>query len=597
MKFHFTVLLLFWAFFCFGQAPSKGSDYYDHLADSLQKSGQDEELEAFLQNELKADPKNEAALRWLGILAIDKGNLVSGEQYYREAIAVNPNCARCYMNIGRTYAIRKEYKIALQMLDKAISLDAKDAALFEVRALIKESSGDLFGASLDYNKAIELAPKDPEAYLARADFNTRRGYDGIAYSDFTKAIELVPAEALPRYKRSSYYYDHGMFDEALIDISIAIELDSSSAIYYNGRAAIYAAKQMNEKALADYAKSIRLDSTDYFAYFSRASVKFAMEDIDGAADDFRFSYSLLKSSDPSDPFLAELQTYITEFADSTNPGYYYQRGIGFFNLKQYDKAIAMYTAGLEKFPGDAMTLSFRANAFFAKQEYEKAIPDYYAALENKTNVLVDIRLSHIYKNASIDSVNAYLSAFTVVSYLYIAQSRFALKQYSQALIDVNKGISIPPVMKETQMEELYNVRGNIFIALGKNDSAIVDFDRCIVINPSFSAAYVNRAVAKINLSVKVQITSCVAVGGVDQPCNANWIFPAKIAVNKNGAYITSALEDCNKAITSADKNGYAYYVRGQLKKMLGMENYCYDFKNANELGYPVGTALLKECVR
>ncbi|MEN9640406.1 MAG: Lipopolysaccharide assembly protein [Bacteroidota bacterium] len=232
------------------------------------------------------------------------------------------------------------------------------------------------------------------------------------------------------------------------------------------------------------------------------------------------------------------------------------------------------------------------------KNYTNALTDYYLSIQNKDNLIYDIEANQKHTGLEIDSMGTFIKAFLASMQISIAESKFALGQYDEALIEINKGIEMAPYMKEIGKENYYNVRGNVFIALGKFQQAINDFDRCINLNSSFSVAYVNRAIAKINLTNRVSVKSYSMQGGSNNGVfNANWTFPLKVSVKRSDVNIVSALNDCNKAIEIESNLGYSYYIRGQVKKMLMDDDYCYDLIKSKEIGYPVEEELLKDCVR
>jgi len=592
MRHYITIILTLWTFFAVGQTKEK----YDQIVDSLNRTGQTEKLIPFFQKELKSKPKNENVLRWLGYLYIADNQLDLGEKYYQDALVVNPKCAMCNMNIGRIYSLKNDNKKALEYFDKAVNLDPNDARLYSNRAQLKEFTGDKFGALFDFNKAIELDPKQSEYFIQRGEYNSKQGYFSLAISDLNKAVELAPNNYNPYFQRASVYYGKQMVKEALEDITKAMQLDSTQQALYTGRGAIYSVLKEHGKAIADFTKAIQLNPKDYLPYYNRALDKYALEDMDGSCSDLHECYSVLKKYDPNNSLKTELEYSIGNYCDSLKASYYYQRGIAFYNLQQFDKAINIYSIGANKFPNNSMILSFRGNAYFALKNYVKALPDYYSSIKNKANVIYDIEANQKHTQLTNESIDTYVNGFIASMQISIAESKFALGQYDEALIEINKGIEIAPDIKEFGKENYYNVRGNIFLALSKYQQALNDFDKCINLNSSFSIAYVNRAVAKINLANKISMTSYSIRGGINnQTFNANWTLPLKTSVKKSDANIISALTDCNKAIEIESKLDYAFYIRGQIKKMLIYGDYCYDLLKAKELGYPVELELINDC--
>jgi tetratricopeptide (TPR) repeat protein len=58
-----------------------------------------------------------------------------------------------------------------------------------------------------------------------------------------------------------------------------------------------------------------------------------------------------------------------------------RRGIGFFNNKDYEKAIREFSEAITRNPGDAKIYNFRGMAYFYDGQYREAIADHEKALE------------------------------------------------------------------------------------------------------------------------------------------------------------------------------------------------------------------------
>jgi tetratricopeptide (TPR) repeat protein len=573
-------------------------EFYDRIADSLIRVGKADSLIPYFQNELKSNPKSEDVLRMLGYLFIVNKQPDLGEKYYRQALVINPGCVRCFMNLGKIYITRSDYIKASELFDQAIIIDPNDPILFSERAQLREIKGEKFAALIDYNKSVELDPLNHEYYLLRGRFYSKEGRFSLALSDLNKAIELVPNHSAPYFERSQLFYDSRMFEEALNDANYAIIHDSTQYQMYVGRGAIYTELKLYERAILDYSKAIAHSPEDFYSYYQRSLNKYKLEDMEGFCGDVHLSLSILMKNDPVNQLKSDIEYSVEVFCDSTKASYYYQRGIAFYNLRQFDKAVDIYSKGVKKFPKNAMLLSFRGNAYFALEEYSMAIADYEASIENKENVFFDIEINKRHTGLSADSLQLYLTGFVAGMQISMAESLFALGHYDEALIEINKGLYIAPEMREIGKEIYYNVRGNIYLALGKYLLALNDFDKCIQINPGFPLAYVNRAVAKINLSSKIHMkTYSIRSGESFQTFNPNWTMPLKASVKKSDENITSALTDCNTAIEIEPNLDFAYYMRGRIKKMLVMGDYCYDLMKSKDLGYPVELSLINSCLR
>jgi tetratricopeptide (TPR) repeat protein len=586
MRLLITCLLTFLTLYSAGQTKDK----YDLITDSLTKTGETEKLISYFVKELKANPKSENVLRRLGYLYIKDNQHDLGKKYYQEALALNPKCVRCLVNIALVYELNDDHKNALDYFNKAIAIDPENPMSYSNRAHLKEASGDNSGALSDYDKAVALDFENAGYYVQRGNYHFKQGSFILAIADMNRSVQLAPNNYFPYYQRAIIYYNSRKMSEALADVNTALQLDSTQQVLYTFRGAVYNAVEEHEKAIADYTRAIRLDPKDYLPYYNRALAKHAIEDMDGSCADMQECYAMIKKQAPRDSLKNELEKSIDNYCDPTKPSYFYQRGIAFYNLQQFQKAMDIYTAGINKFPDNALLLSFRGNARFALKDYSNAISDYYASVQHKESIRKEAMQNNI-------PADVYVNGFLASMQISIAEAKFAMGQYDEALEEINKGIALAPAAStEFPKEVYYNTRGNILLALGKYQPAMNDFDTCIKLNVSFSLAYVNRAVAKINLSNKVRLSASAFRGNInDHTFNVNWALPLKSAVKNSDENLFSALADCSKAIDIDPALDFAYYVRGRIKKMLNSGGQCNDLIKAKDLGYPVESALLSGC--
>lgn len=593
VKIKITILITLISASILGQTKAR----YDRVGDSLLKNGQYDKIIKYFEKELKKYPKNEHVLRWLGYIHIIKNNLDQGENYYLQALAVNPKCARCYLHIGNVYSLRGNNKKALEYFDKAISIDPTDALLYASRANLKEILGDKFGALLDHNKAIEIAPNNYEYYIQRGLYNYNSGYSALAISDMTKAIELAPGNYYPYFKRANIYYNQRKFDEALKDINKAIELDSNQYSLYRGRGAIFHEMQEYKKAISDYSKAISLNKNDFLSYLNRAYSYYKLEDLDATCLDCEtLKLQIEKGKITDSTIIKEVANIIQDICNPSKPSYYYQRGIGYYNLKEYHKALDMYTKGLSIFPDNGMMISFKGNAYLALNEYEKAIECYNLSLKYRDAILTEIKINPRFANTPGEQVTSMYNNFLASIYYNLAECKIYLGKFDEALADIDIALELATDIEGFNKETYYNLRGYIYLMNGKFEQAISDFNKSIQINTNFPIAYINRAIAKVCLTEKVKVSSYIIRTSINnQPISISWRLPEKLSLKKSEASILSALTDCNTAI-EIDKNfGFAYYIRGQIKQLLMYDDYCLDLLTAQTLGLTIEEDLLKNC--
>lgn len=573
------------------------TDNYETIGDSLVQTGNAEALVTYFENELKTHPNDESILRWLGFGHLALNNLDKAEAFYMQALQVNPACARCYKNIGWVYFNRGDTKLAMQNFDKAVALDPKDVYILADRANMLEMLGDEFGALRDYDKAIQLDPQNPELYNMRGEYNDRFGYTSLALNDYSKAIQLNPQFQLAYFNRANDYFSLNRLSEALTDINIAILIDSTNYLCYSGRGAILEMMGEKQKAMNDYNKAIIINPNDPYSYLNRARLFYQMEELDAACTDYtKLKLDVDKGLITDPAVMDEIKGALPDFCDSTRASYYYQRGVAYYNLEQYQKAVDIYKVGLTYFPNNAISQSFLGNAYMALNQYQLALEYYYLALENIASIRQEVELNPRFKQATRQEIDMFYNGTIASTYASMAECLINLGQLDEALQKINKAIESAPQLDEIGVQAFYNTRGYIFLLKGDFNPAIADFDKTISIDPTFTLAYVNRAVAKVSLAEQIKIKSFSLSSEINtQPIQLSWDIPSKSSIKNSEIKLLSALADCNTAIELDPKLGYGYYIRGQIKLMLHYEDNCTDLYLAKDLGMVIEKELFKQC--
>ncbi|MBC8985384.1 tetratricopeptide repeat protein [Pedobacter sp. N36a] len=357
MKIFLSAALLFLSGISFGQ-----SSQYEMTADSLNNIGQREKIIPYLEQELKVKPKDEILLRMLGAYHIEDKNLNVGEQYYREALLVNPKCAKCYMHIGRTYAMRDDFEKALEYFNLAVLTDPKDGDLVLWRAKLKEHQGDQAGALIDYSNSITLLPNDLLTYLLRG------------------------------------------------------------------------------------------------------SLKYKMENMDGACQDYQTVKKLNAQQKVVDTLLTrQIESAIQDICNPAKPSYFYQRGIGYYNLKQYSSALEIYEQGLKKFPAHGMILNFRGNAYLALKQYDKAQSSYQLALKNKESLIQEIKANPRFSKGLQQAISATetINTFLAELHYHLAECKMYTAAHEAALTEINTAIALAPDSADFPKDSYLNLREQI----------------------------------------------------------------------------------------------------------------------------------------
>jgi len=148
---------------------------------------------------------------------------------------------------------------------------------------------------------------------------------------------------------------------------------------------------------------------------------------------------------------------------------YYDRGIAYSRLKQFDQAIADYDLVIRLVPSFVQAYNNRGLAYYDHKQFDRAIADQDQAIR------LDPNFAPAYNNRGI----AYA----------------ALKQIDQAITNYDKAIRLDPNDAATYLN-----RGKAYDVLDKINHAITDYDHAIRIDPNFADAYEMRGIGYLMLN-------------------------------------------------------------------------------------------------
>lgn len=100
---------------------------------------------------------------------------------------------RMYEGRADEYGSQGQWKDALDMMNKADSLQPGDMSILQLRASIKGHAGDIVGAVEDLDRAIDLCKVERQCrhlYMSRANLHKEAGQMDLACRDWKLAGDL-----------------------------------------------------------------------------------------------------------------------------------------------------------------------------------------------------------------------------------------------------------------------------------------------------------------------------------------------------------------------------------------------------------------------
>ena len=113
--------------------------------------------------------------------AAEAGDTSTAADIYREPIAVHPECAPAYVNLGTLHAHEKRFEAAAALYFKAIEVDPNYTMGHFNYANVLEELGQLSEACQSYERALETNPRHADSH-----FNLALAYERA--EDFRQAV-------------------------------------------------------------------------------------------------------------------------------------------------------------------------------------------------------------------------------------------------------------------------------------------------------------------------------------------------------------------------------------------------------------------------
>jgi len=128
-------------------------------------------------------------------------------------VAVRPDGAHAWVDLGRALAMQGHMDDAAAALDRAVSLEPDDGRAHLLIGVIAETRGDLVAATEAYERSVRGGQR--WAYVNLAGVLHKRGYLDDAVAMAAKAVELLPGDAELLSNYGSHLYYQNLLEEDL----------------------------------------------------------------------------------------------------------------------------------------------------------------------------------------------------------------------------------------------------------------------------------------------------------------------------------------------------------------------------------------------
>jgi tetratricopeptide (TPR) repeat protein len=184
---------------------------------------------------LELDDENPSALLGRARILIASGQLDAAQPLLQRALNLNQSSEANEM-MGQIALRRGQFAEAIQFFDAALEHEPRRAASLAARARAKQRSGDLQGATQDYDRAVQLDGNLADARAGRCwlDLNENRDL-GRARNDADAAVAADPRNIEGQLCRGALQLRDGQWADARTSFEAVLAIESGNPIALFGR--------------------------------------------------------------------------------------------------------------------------------------------------------------------------------------------------------------------------------------------------------------------------------------------------------------------------------------------------------------------------
>ena len=159
------------------------------------QAGQLAQAEQGYRQVLTVDGNHADAIHFLGVIAMQTGNLEAALQLVERSIELRPDGSVYHNNLGQILSRLGRSEDAEHAYSKAIELDSEYAEAFNNLGCLQQGRGDLQVAEQTLREAIRINPKYAEPHTNLGNLHKDRGELDEAIESYRRAVAMNPGQS------------------------------------------------------------------------------------------------------------------------------------------------------------------------------------------------------------------------------------------------------------------------------------------------------------------------------------------------------------------------------------------------------------------
>ena len=218
-----------------------------------------------MEEAMKRDPAAEPAAE--KIEEKQKTLLDEALDLFQKTAQLAPKAAQPWVQMGQIYAMKSEFKPALEALNKAYQLEPGKVATLLLRASVQQELGDNEAALADVDRALELNPNMEDEMKSRvmkfrAMLLANRGDFAAAIKELQQLEKSFPKDLAVILQLGTFYTSQENYAAAIKKYDEVLKSDPNNAAALRLRGDAYLSIGKHSEAIADLEKAAQLMPDD-----------------------------------------------------------------------------------------------------------------------------------------------------------------------------------------------------------------------------------------------------------------------------------------------------------------------------------------------
>ncbi|MDD5129756.1 MAG: tetratricopeptide repeat protein [Candidatus Omnitrophica bacterium] len=224
--------------------------------------------EAF-QKALALNPQNDKVYIEMGMFYRDRGELPVAEEAFQKALALNPQNDKAYFGLGWIYLHQNRLSVAEEAFQKALALNSQNDNAHTELGWLYQSQGEFSLSEEAFQKALALNPQNDNAYFGLGWIYRLQNKFSLAREAFNKSIQINPKNGGVYVELGWLYQSQGEFSLAEEAFQKALALNPQNDKAYGAICLLYknTGRPQLAKEYAQKANRLRLE------YYNPATVR------------------------------------------------------------------------------------------------------------------------------------------------------------------------------------------------------------------------------------------------------------------------------------------------------------------------------------